>query len=111
MIDRTKGGFCLAALTGIAGAAILLAINPGWVPSPSVPVSAAAATQSATVWGLLKDIANPPPPVSERLLEPDLVLGLVSYESIGVATWISSVLFCSCIFFGNIGRRLSLDRI
>ena len=28
------------------------------------------------------------------------------YESIAVATWIASVLFVSCVCFGNIGRRL-----
>ncbi len=30
----------------------------------------------------------------------------VSAESVGVGTWIASVLFCSCVCFGNIGRRL-----
>lgn len=36
-----------------------------------------------------------------------LVAGLVSVESVGVSTWICSVLFCSCVCFGNIGRRLT----
>ena len=33
---------------------------------------------------------------------------LVSVESFGVGTWIASVLFCSCVCFGNLGRRLAL---
>lgn len=34
--------------------------------------------------------------------------GLISNESIGIGTWIASVLFCSSVCFGNIGRRLAL---
>jgi hypothetical protein len=33
---------------------------------------------------------------------------LPTNESIGMWTWIASVLFCSCVCFGNIGRRLAL---
>jgi hypothetical protein len=36
----------------------------------------------------------------------DLVLGAFTLESVGVATWIASVLFVSAVAFGNIGRRL-----
>jgi hypothetical protein len=36
----------------------------------------------------------------------DLVLGTFSMESVGVATWIASVLFVSAVAFGNVGRRL-----
>ena len=32
----------------------------------------------------------------------------VSFEQIGVVTWIASVLFCSCVCLGNIGRRLAI---
>lgn len=35
-----------------------------------------------------------------------LVAGIFSQESVGVATWIASVLFVSAVCFGNIGRRL-----
>lgn len=32
------------------------------------------------------------------------------YEStVGVATWFASVLFCSCVCFGNIGRKLAIQ--
>jgi hypothetical protein len=35
-----------------------------------------------------------------------LVAGVFTSESVGVATWIASVLFVSAVAFGNIGRRL-----
>lgn len=34
--------------------------------------------------------------------------GLVSYETLAVVTWVGSVLFCSCVCFGSIGRRLAV---
>ncbi len=33
----------------------------------------------------------------------------ISRESIEEGIWIMSVLFCSCVCFGNIGRRLALS--
>ena len=38
-------------------------------------------------------------------------LGLVSRESLEGGIWILSVLFCSCVCFGNIGRRLALKGV
>jgi hypothetical protein len=39
------------------------------------------------------------------------VLGrLVTKETLECGTWIISVLFCSCVCFGNIGRRLALKK-
>ena len=32
----------------------------------------------------------------------------ISQELVGVFAWVASVLFCSCVCFGNIGRRLAL---
>jgi hypothetical protein len=29
-----------------------------------------------------------------------------SAELLGVATWLASVLFCSCVCFGNVGRLI-----
>ena len=36
-----------------------------------------------------------------------LATGLTQ-EGIAVTTWISSVLFCACVCFGNIGRQLAI---
>ena len=35
--------------------------------------------------------------------------GLASQETIETSIWMLSVLFCSCVCFGNIGRRLALN--
>jgi hypothetical protein len=46
-------------------------------------------------------------------IDEDIGLGLggmrVNRESIEVGIWILSVLFCSCVCFGNVGRRLALS--
>ncbi|RPA93886.1 hypothetical protein L873DRAFT_1493033 [Choiromyces venosus 120613-1] len=83
LIDRTRVGFWLSAAVGVAGTAFLLQTNPEMIQTP------------------------------ETLSFPDesKIAGLVSVESFGVTVWIASVLFCSCVCFGNIGRRLaSLER-
>ncbi len=36
--------------------------------------------------------------------------GLASQETVEAGIWTLSVLFCSCLCFGNIGRRLALSR-
>jgi hypothetical protein len=37
-----------------------------------------------------------------------MFVGVVSYENLAVVTWVGSVLFCSCVCFGSIGRRLAV---
>ena len=75
-------------LVGLAGTAIAFGVNPEIVPSPAAPSPRAG---SANV------------PHNRGMYD-----GLISHESIGVGTWIASVLFCSSVCFGNIGRRLAL---
>lgn len=87
LIDRSKPGFFLSSFVGITGTAVLLGLNPDVVPSPPVPSPRVSVDNSSF------DHALPP-----RLISP---------ESIHVWTWIASVLFCSCVCFGNIGRRLA----
>lgn len=81
-VDRSKPGFVLSTIIGIAGTAIALLINPNMVPSPAPTYANGDSHRSST--------------------------GLISNESIAVSTWIASVLFCSSVCFGNIGRMLSL---
>ena len=90
MIDRTKTGFALSSVVGILGTEVLLLINPDTVPPPTTSSSRSALAQGLSQ-GLGKD-------------------GLVTDERIAVATWIASVLFCSSVCFGNIGRRLAQGR-
>ena len=98
LIDRSPPGFILSAVVALSGTAVLLGINPALVPSPSP-----AQVLSSHVSGHGRGV-NGTTGVSEV---EGLVLGVFSHESIGVATWIASVLFVSTVCFGNIGRRLA----
>jgi len=98
LIDRSPPGFILSALFSLGGTGMLLGVNPALLPSPS-PRSV-----SSDRIGLSNHTADFQAP------QPDLVFGLVSHETVGVATWIASVLFVSCVCFGNIGRKLAPRR-
>lgn len=88
LVDRSKPGFFLSSFVGITGTVVLLGINPDMVPSPPVPSPLAASVANTSF---------------DHSVQPRLI----SHESIYVWTWIASVLFCSCVCFGNIGRRLA----
>ncbi|KAJ4858422.1 insulin-induced protein (INSIG) domain-containing protein [Trichoderma breve] len=48
---------------------------------------------------------------AEPQAEPAMMLGgIASQETIEAGIWILSVLFCTCLCFGNIGRRLARGR-
>jgi MFS family permease len=88
LVDRSKPGFIFSAVVGVVGTFVLLEINPDILPSPTIQSPKAA---SANVTSQEEGFSS-----------------FVSQESIGIWTWIASVLFCSCVCFGNIGRRLAL---
>lgn len=87
LVDRSKPGFLLSMLVGLAGTAIAFGVNPEIVPSPAAP------SPKAGAMNISHDVGD--------------YNGIFSNESIGVGIWIASVLFCSCVCFGNIGRRLA----
>ena len=91
LIDRTKTGFSLSTIVGIGGMCIILGLRPELVPSsdtPSTPGGSAPGLNGTT---------------------SDYVLATgITQEGIAVTTWISSVLFCACVCFGNIGRQLAI---
>ncbi len=91
LIDRSKPGFILSTAVGATGTALLLASNPDMMPSPATSTSGRNSTVQHT-----------------RLSNGGLG-GYISRESIEGGIWILSVLFCSCVCFGNIGRRLALS--
>ncbi|OAX77075.1 hypothetical protein ACJ72_08630, partial [Emergomyces africanus] len=78
LIDRSKPGFMLSTAVGLLGMVTLLGINPEVVPAPNV----GSVNSGSGIFA--------------------------SQEGIAVGTWIASVLFCSCVCFGNIGRRLAV---
>lgn len=143
LVDRTRTGFYLAAVTGITGSLLVLSLLPGVVPSPSLSVAANVAIASArasptatgsfwagaanalqagtAIWrpaaaavssASSSAASAAPTGVAAKAVEwavehgPGQLAQLLSLEGVGVATWTSSVLFCSSVFFGNVGRRL-----
>ncbi|GIZ49576.1 hypothetical protein CKM354_001260600 [Cercospora kikuchii] len=98
-IDGSPLGFILSAFVSITGTALLLVANPALIPPPNpaqvIQEQIGRHSGSGIVNGSL-----------HVLRDEDYVLGIFSQESVGVATWIASVLFVSAVCFGNIGRRL-----
>jgi hypothetical protein len=91
LIDRSKPGFVLSTAVGATGTALLLVANPDMMPSPAASTS------------------NPRNNTVQHTRLTNGSLGYISRESIEGGIWILSVLFCSCVCFGNIGRRLALS--
>ncbi|KMU86021.1 hypothetical protein CIHG_03552 [Coccidioides immitis H538.4] len=96
LIDRSKPGFVLSTVVGITGMLALLGINPTIVPSP------ATASLSSPLAATSPDTTMNGAPIPSTTN----IMGMTQ-ESVAVGTWIASVLFCSCVCFGNIGRRLA----
>ena len=92
LVDRSKPGFILSAIVGLSGTAIVFGVNPDIVPSPAASSPRAGDSRVSALFddrGILHQ-------------------NIISNETIGVATWIASVLFCSSVCFGNVGRKLAL---
>lgn len=102
LIDRSCSGFILSTVVALSGTAVLLGVNPAWVPPPSP--TEVLQEHAARTGGVLNSTI-------EALQSDGYVLGIFTQESISVATWIASVLFVSSVCFGNIGRRLSAERL
>lgn len=97
LIDRSPPGFILSTIVALSGTAVLLGINPSLVPAPSP-------------WAVLQGNVALNDTV-QAVKSEDLVFGIFSQESVGVVTWVASVLFVSSVCFGNIGRRLAPARV
>jgi hypothetical protein len=89
LIDRSKPGLLLSASVGLVGSIVLLGVSPDMMPAPAQLSRAGNATADA---------------------EGVSLGGLANNETIETGVWMLSVLFCSCLCFGNIGRRLSWRR-
>ena len=94
IIDGSPPGFLLSSIVALSGTAVTLGIFPALVPPPSTNQLRHHSGFNATVV-----------PDSN-----ELVMGMFSQESVGVTTWIASVLFVSSVCFGNIGRKLAPER-
>ncbi|RPA78606.1 hypothetical protein BJ508DRAFT_416474 [Ascobolus immersus RN42] len=77
LVDRTRPGFWFAAGIAVFGTVIVQNTAPNSIQLPQ--------TLASTVNG-------------------DVVFGNWTNEGVALATWIASVLFCSSVTFGNVGR-------
>lgn len=96
ILDRSKPGLSFAlGITSILTSFIFLS-NPDALPSPSLPATTNTTHSRNTM-------SN-----ASRSQGQDLFAGMISYDNLAVVTWVGSVLFCSCVCFGSIGRRLAV---
>lgn len=94
LIDRSKSGFMLASAVGVIGATVIAGLDPDMMPTPM----------------LYNTAGTPLPRSSDPSRIGQLALGgLARRATLEAAIWMLSVLFCSCVCFGNIGRRLALN--
>lgn len=107
LIDRSKSGFLLSAAVGLAGSAVLMTLDLDVVlPTP------AHQHHHHPRHGAAQGLSPPPPPhYGNGSSHASLAFGgLARQETVETGIWMLSVLFCSCVCFGNIGRRLALSR-
>ncbi|KOS18736.1 Insulin-induced protein [Escovopsis weberi] len=91
-VDRSKTGFIFSASAALIGSIFLLGSDLKVVPSP--PTISTAILRNTTTNGV------------------DFYLtlgGRASLEAAEEAIWMLSVLFCSSVCFGNVGRVLAAD--
>ncbi|KAH8804611.1 insulin-induced protein-domain-containing protein [Xylogone sp. PMI_703] len=91
LIDRSKPGLILSTAVGMTGTAILLGLNADVMPNPAPSLRNATSTHHGNA---------------------KFVTALIDYvgvERVEVTIWMISVLFCSCVCFGNVGRMLALN--
>ncbi|KAI5459839.1 insulin-induced protein-domain-containing protein [Mariannaea sp. PMI_226] len=94
LIDRSKPGLVLSTAVGFAGSVLLLGVNPEIMPAPSgVQFGNSSSSQASSS---LDDLLT--------------FGGLARPHTVEAGVWMLSVLFCSCVCFGNIGRRLAMGR-
>ncbi|TVY39892.1 Protein NSG2 [Lachnellula occidentalis] len=95
LIDRSVPGLLLSSAVGFTGTLLHFLVSPEIMPSPVLSANSTASHHK----NLLVEL---------NIMGVDLG-GYISRETIEGAIWVLSVLFCSCVCFGNIGRRLALS--
>lgn len=106
LIDRSKTGFLLSAAVGLAGSIVSLGLNPEIMPAPTGFASSSSSARGSYLGGDRNNATGGGDPAGSALM----LGGLATQRTIETGIWVISVLFCSCVCFGNIGRRLALNR-
>lgn len=103
ILDRSKPGLSFSLIVTSILTSFIFLSNPDVLPSPSLPattnVTQLPTTHKSSSIGSRQNTAT---------VGQELFAGIVSYENLAVVTWVGSVLFCSCVCFGSIGRRLAV---
>ncbi|KAF2003414.1 hypothetical protein P154DRAFT_86091 [Amniculicola lignicola CBS 123094] len=99
ILDRSKPGLSVSLIVSSILTSFIFLSNPDVLPSPALP-----AIMNATLHHSSAKTAAP------RAQHPqsELFAGVVSYDNLAVVTWVGSVVFCSSVCFGSIGRRLAV---
>ncbi|KAM7223643.1 insulin-induced gene 2 protein [Rhypophila decipiens] len=124
LVDRSKPGFLLSAAVGVFGSLSVMLLGVGGFAGGVLPAPFSSAGSSSSWgenlaggsggWGARNGTTAQQSP---HHMANNRAFGLgglegwfASQENIEAGVWILSVLFCSCVCFGNIGRRLALNR-
>ncbi|KAF1945430.1 hypothetical protein EJ02DRAFT_419421 [Clathrospora elynae] len=104
ILDRSKPGLSFSLIVTSLATSFIFLSNPDVLPSPSLPstTNVTQPTQSSSSSSTTKEIPHTAP------VGQELFAGMVSYDNLAVVTWVGSVMFCSCVCFGSIGRRLAV---
>lgn len=116
LIDRSKPGFLLSAAVGVVGSLSILLLGVGGFAGGVLPApfsaSAFGGERRMDGWSLA-DAGNNVTGGSgnsQHAGQQQQIKWFASQENIEAGIWILTLLFCSCVCFGNIGRRLALNR-
>ncbi|KAM0254325.1 hypothetical protein ACHAQJ_006911 [Trichoderma viride] len=91
LIDRSISALILSTGVGLAGSLLVWGVNPDMIPAPS---TASAQNNSSFSTASYTELAT-------------VLSSIASQDTIEAGIWIVSVLFCTSLCFGNIGRRLA----
>lgn len=104
LIDRSKVGILLSATVGLVGSLFLLGFDPNLMPvPPSSTLAAFTRSFNESLDGEASTSQQDAPATGASLF--------ANQELLETGIWMLSVLFCSCLCFGNIGRRMARDRM
>lgn len=106
IIDRSAAGLIISGAVGFTGSAVLLGVNPQMMPAPLSLLHMHGSSSATTTTAAANGTAN------GYLLGDDMPVlpGQEVHGTLETGVWMLSVLFCSCVCFGNIGRRLAWNK-
>lgn len=94
LFDRSRPGFLLSTLVGFSGTALLLLLKSKFI---------------VTLTDQTPLIIKNSNLLQAKVETNPILLSLVDGENLEDSIWILSILFCSCVCFGTIGRRLAIN--